>query len=176
MHKTLLLFVLNLFLVYSSANADTLFTKTFGTSTNPALIFVHGGPGFNSWDFELTTAQKLADEGFYVVVYDQRGQGRSDETDLKNFNYTTYAADLKNLIDTLKLKNPTLIGHSHGGPISINFDIQYPGIARAIILVGAPINFFGSMKSIFENCSHRYMIKTTNNLWNTLARFTTMFF
>ena len=118
MRKNILYFGLGLFVFFSTAvaRADALYVKTFGDSSKPVLIFVHGGPGFNSWDFEKTGP--------------------------KNFNYAAYAIDLKKIIDNLNLKNPTLLGHSHGGPISINFDMQYPGIAKSIILVSGPINFY----------------------------------
>jgi proline iminopeptidase len=135
---------------------DGLYVNTFGDASKQALIFVHGGPGYNSWDFELTTAPVLAKEGFYVVVYDERGQGRSEEVELAQFNYKQYATDLKKIIDQLGLKKPVLLGHSHGGPISIKFEEQFPGIAKSIVLVSAPIDFWGSMRNIFSNCAQRY--------------------
>ena len=142
---------------------DGMYVNTFGDAKNQSIIFVHGGPGFNSWDFELTTAQPLADQGYFVVVYDERGQGRSDEVDPSKFNYKQYADDLKLLVDTLKLSQPVIIGHSHGGPISIKFDEIYPNVAKKIILASAPVNFWGSMHSIFENCSRKYA-QASNNL------------
>jgi proline iminopeptidase len=135
---------------------DSLYVNTFGDHTNQPLIFVHGGPGSNSHDFEVTTAQKLADEGYYVIVYDQRGQGRSHEATDSAFTYKIYSDDLKMIIDRLGLSSPILLGYSHGGPISINFDQSYPNVAKSILLISAPINFWGSMKSIYENCSRNY--------------------
>jgi pimeloyl-ACP methyl ester carboxylesterase len=68
-----------------------------------------------SQDFEWSTAAALAADGFFVVVYDQRGQGRSKPaTDPKDYSYQKYADDIKILITQLNLKQPTLIGHSHG--------------------------------------------------------------
>jgi hypothetical protein len=31
-----------------------------------------GGPGYNCGGFEVSTAQELANNGFYVIVYDRR--------------------------------------------------------------------------------------------------------
>lgn len=135
---------------------DGMYVRTFGDANRQAMVFVHGGPGFNSWDFELTTAARLAEKGYYVVVYDQRGQGRSDAAESRDFNYKQYAADLKSIIDTLKIKQPVLLGHSHGGPISIKFDEYYPGVAKKIVLISAPLNFWASLHSLFENCSRNY--------------------
>ena len=51
------------------------------------------------------------------------------------------------------------MGHSHGGPIAIKFDQLYPGIAKKIALVAAPINFWGSLRSLLDNCSRYHQLK-----------------
>lgn len=130
-----------------------LYVNSYGNDQNPALIFVHGGPGYDSQDFEVSTAAALSSHGFFVVVYDQRGQGRSDvATDVKEYSYRQYADDLHSIIQHYQLKHPTLLGHSHGGPISLQFDQMYPGVAGKIVLVSAPINFYQSLNSIRVNC------------------------
>jgi proline iminopeptidase len=133
-----------------------LFVSTYGESTDQPVIFVHGGPGFNAKDFEVTTAEGLAELGFYIVSYDERGQGRSDSTKSANYTYKQYANDLADIIAKLKIERPILVGHSHGGPIAIKFDEHYPQLAKAIILVGAPVNFWSSMESLYSNCAERY--------------------
>ena len=136
---------------------DGLYVNSYGNQSDPALIFVHGGPGYDSQDFEWSTAAKLAAKGFYVVVYDQRGQGRSDVVkDPKVYSYQQYADDIKLIIGQLNLKSPTLIGHSHGGSISLRFDQIYPGVISKIILVSSPVNFWKSLDSIRTNCIDRY--------------------
>lgn len=156
----LLAFFIALNTMAAPQKIDGLYVNTFGEKTDPSIIFIHGGPGFNSHDFEVSTAEALANEGFFVVVYDQLGQGRSDEASAADFNYKKYSDDLLKLIQKFDLSSPTLLGHSHGGPIAINFDQHHPNVAKSIILVSAPINFWGSVRSIFENCSRNY---TTQN-------------
>lgn len=156
-----ILWVASIFLsLYAHATLpkiDGLYVNAFGDKTNPAVIFVHGGPGYDSQDFEFSTAAVLAQKGFYVVVYDQRGQGRSDlAKDPSDYQYRQYAHDLNLIIKTLGLTKSAFIGHSHGGPISLQFDQLYPGIISKIILVSAPVNFFKSLESIKINCSTRY--------------------
>lgn len=143
-----------------------LYVNSFGDKSNSAVIFVHGGPGYDSQDFEFSTAALLASKGFYVVVYDQRGQGRSDLAESpSDYSYKQYAEDLNSIIGGLGITKPTLIGHSHGGPISLKFDQFYPGVVSKIILVSAPIDFFKSLESIRTNCSERYSaIGDTANL------------
>lgn len=140
----------------TSQSINGLYVNTFGKPTDPAVLFVHGGPGFNSADFEVTTANSISKLGFYVVVYDQRGQGRSDVATNEAFYYKSYATDIKSVIDTLNLNSPVLIGHSHGGPIAIKFDEYYPNTAKYIVLVSAPVDFWNSMQVLYDNCSARY--------------------
>lgn len=153
----------------ASQKINGLYVNAFGNPKSQPVIFVHGGPGYNSWDFELTTAQLLANEGFYVVVYDERGQGRSDEASAKDFNYRQYADDIKTISDKLNLIKPILIGHSHGGPISLKFDQYYPGVAKSIVLISGPINFPGSIHSIFENCSRKYVVASNETMLDNLT-------
>jgi len=159
-------FLKNLFVVFASLffactafaeaqKIDGLYVNTFGKATDPSVIFIHGGPGINSYDFELTSAANLAARGYYVVVYDERGQGRSDAAPQSDYNYKRYADDLKEIIDTLQLKSPALLGHSHGGAIAVKFDQYYPGVARKIVLVSAPLDMWGALHSIFDNCTSR---------------------
>lgn len=166
MREKLFLFIM---LVISSLNVGAnelngLYYNTFGKESDPSIIFIHGGPGFNSYDFEITTAESLAQLGYYVVTYDQRGQGRSQLTAIENYNYKIYANDIKLLIDKLKLKNPVLIGHSHGGPIAIQFEKYFPNVVKKIVLLSAPIYFTGIMKSILENCSRNALLTNNNEL------------
>lgn len=147
---------------------DGMYVSTFGNPKDQSIIFVHGGPGFNSQDFETTTAVPLAKLGYYVVAYDERGQGRSTPVDKLEYTYKRYADDLLNIISTLSLKKPILIGHSHGGPISIKFDELHPGIAKAVILVSGPVNFWKSIEAMFQNCSARYTATNQSQLLDNL--------
>lgn len=145
-----------------------LYVKSYGSPENPALIYVHGGPGHDSQDFEASTAQAVADEGYYVIVYDQRGQGRSRVVDdPQAYTYQRYSDDIYAIIQHYQLVKPTLLGHSHGGPISLKFDQMYPGVAGKIVLISAPVNFWKSIESIRANCSERYR---RNGNWTDLAK------
>jgi proline iminopeptidase len=156
-----LLVFLTLLITLSTASAseytvDGMVVNTFGSTADQAVIFVHGGPGYNSRDFEVTTAEVLANRGFYVVTYDERGQGRSAPVEQTEYNYKAYSDDILKIITTLKITKPVIMGHSHGGPISIKFDELNPTIAKAVVLVSGPVNFWETMQSFYHNCSARY--------------------
>jgi non-heme chloroperoxidase len=76
------------------------------------VILIHGWP-LNGDMFEYQTLDLLR-KGFRVISYDRRGFGKSDQTG-SNYDYNTFADDLSQLIDTLKLTKVSLVGFSMGG-------------------------------------------------------------
>ena len=86
-----------------NANAQELYSKAFGNPKDSSIIFLHCGPGYNCAGFEVTAAQDLADSGFYVIVYDRRGEGRS--TDAKaQFNFKETFADINLILNKYNIK------------------------------------------------------------------------
>ena len=138
--------------LHADDSVDDFYSRAFGDSDRPGVVFIHGGPGYNSGDFEISTAQKLADKGFYVVVYDQRGQGRSQRNvKRKVFNYTQYSNDLMAIIKKYDLKDVTLLAHSHGGPIAAQFDSRYPEVAKRIVIIAGVLNFNATANAIIQH-------------------------
>ena len=58
------------------AEGQKIYYQSFGDKKDPTILFLHGGPGYNSASFEATSAQNLANAGYHVIVYDRR---RSEE-------------------------------------------------------------------------------------------------
>jgi pimeloyl-ACP methyl ester carboxylesterase len=103
---------------------QSIYTKTFGNTKDKPIIFLHGGPGYNCVNFETTTAQQLADKGFYVIVYDRRGEGRSEDLNAQ-FTFQETFDDLNAIYQKYGLTKSTLIGHSFGGVIATLFAEKY---------------------------------------------------
>jgi proline iminopeptidase len=160
-----LAFIVVMFLFGSGqANAQKLYRQTFGVATDPAVVFLHGGPGYNSASFELGAAKELAERGFYVIVYDRRGAGRSK---VKKAKYTFDEAekDLKKVMKKSKVKKADLIGHSFGGAVAIRFAEDYPEMVDDIVLVGAPLDYPGTFLTIRTACRRYYTaMRDTSNL------------
>lgn len=136
MKKTLLLFCCIISFIVNATTNPTIYSKTYGQSENPAIIFIHGGPRGNSTLFEGTTAQKLAEKGFYVIVYDRRGEGRSIDT-TATLTYQEAIKDLNELYKNYNLKKATIIAHSFGGLVGTLFTEQNPEKVNSLILAGA---------------------------------------
>ena len=138
-----------LFLATIVANGQTIYTKTFGNSKDKPVIFLHGGPGYNCVNFEATTAQQLANKGFFVIVYDRRGEGRSKDPNAK-FTFNETFNDLNNIYSEYKLTKSILIGHSFGGVVATLFAEANPQKIQSIILVSAPVSLQATFKNIME--------------------------
>jgi proline iminopeptidase len=122
-----------------NAQVDTMYSKGYGVNTNPSIIFIHGGPSGNSTLFEATTAQKLADKGFYVIVYDRRGEGRSVDTSA-TFTYQEAIRDLNLIYQKYGIKKANIIAHSFGGLVATLFTDQNPEKVNSLILTGALVS------------------------------------
>ncbi|MBC8988230.1 alpha/beta hydrolase [Pedobacter sp. N36a] len=132
----LLLFITVLSLKTQSSIAQQIYSKAYGQKGNPALIYVHGGPRGNSTLFEGTTAAALAKKGYYVIVYDRRGEGRSADPGAK-MTFEEAAIDLNGLLQQYGLTKVNILGHSFGGLVSTLFANTYPEKVERLILVGA---------------------------------------
>jgi proline iminopeptidase len=139
----------------SLAADSTIYSHPFGKPSDPAIIFIHGGPGYNAYSFEESTADSLAHRGFFVVDYDQRGSGRSEITRGK-FTYDEVVADLESIYDRYHLKKAALIGHSWGGLVATMFTARHPKMVREIILVSAPISLQRTLHTIMSNYGAKF--------------------
>ena len=63
----------------------------------PTLLLLHGGPGLDHATYKLGL-HELSDVA-QVIVYDHRGQGRSDRRTTDEWNLDTWADDVVRLCD-----------------------------------------------------------------------------
>ena len=154
--KTIFLSIFLIVATQLSFGQNKFYSKAYGDSTNKAIIFLHGGPGYNAVSFEFSTAQKLADNGFYVIVYDQRGCGRTKPDTNSIYTFKEAFEDLLNIYNKYNVKSATLIGHSFGGTIGILFSKSYPEKVANLILLSSPLSYQMTFKSIISKCRKIY--------------------
>lgn len=147
------IFLLILLMAAISVSAQELYVKTFGKTSDQPILFLHGGPGYNAAGFEISTAQKLADEGFFVIVYDRRGEGRSTDKAAK-FNYSESFADIDQICQKYKIRKVNLMGHSFGGILAVMYAEKNPEKVGSVLLVSAPVSLQESFKTI-QNASRK---------------------
>lgn len=148
----------NLFLIVFTFSLTVLYgqemyIKEYGNVDNPPILFLHGGPGYNSINFEVSTAQKLADSGFYVITYDRRGEGRSKELS-SNYTFSESSADIDSILNKYNVKKINLLAHSFGGVIASEFAEKNPTKVKSIIFISAPFSYpnilSGTLSSLKE--------------------------
>jgi len=112
-----------------------LYYKDWGPRRGPTVVFSHGWPlSSDSWESQMIF---LAEKGFRVVAHDRRGHGRSSQPwDGNDMDH--YADDLAAVINTLGLRDVTLVGFSTGGGEVARY-IGRHGTSRVkkAVLVGA---------------------------------------
>jgi proline iminopeptidase len=153
--KLTLLFLL---LTTFFANGQTLYSKAYGTIGNPAIIFIHGGPSGNSTLFEATTTQTLASKGFYVIVYDRRGEGRSIDS-TATFTYQEAFNDLNEIYRSYRIEKANLIGHSFGGLVATLYSDKYPEKVKSLVLAGALFSQQDTYNHIIKSVRQIYQMK-----------------
>lgn len=153
--RLLSLLLVTLFSI-NNVNAQELYSASYGDENDPAILFLHGGPGYNSFSFEASTAEVLAKEGFYVVVFDQRGCGRSVNVQGSEYTFEEAVKDIDGLYKKYGLNKATLIGHSWGGALGLVFTEQHPDKVNALVLVGAPMDYQQTFKAIIKNSRDAY--------------------
>lgn len=91
-----------------------------------AFVLLHGlASNSQTWS---VLAGHLATAGHRVITVDQRGHGLSDKPD-DGYGFTTITGDLAQLLQTLQLERPVLVGQSWGGNVLLEFGARYPGAA-----------------------------------------------
>lgn len=107
------------------------------TGDGPLTVALHGGPGA-SHDYLLPAFDALA-EGRTLVLYDQRGGGRSPISRDVKAGWEEHVADLHALKELWGGEPLNLIGYSWGGLLAMLYLIRHPcSVARLALVSPAP--------------------------------------
>lgn len=121
--------------IITSKDGTPLYYKDWGRG--PVVTFSHGWPlSADAWDGQMLF---LVQHGFRVVAHDRRGHGRSGQASSGN-DMNTYADDLATVIETLDLRNVTLVGHSTGGGEVARYIGRHgtKRVAKAVLIGAVP--------------------------------------
>lgn len=100
------------------------------------VVFLHGGPGYNSYSFEKTIGSELEDH-MKMIYLDERGSGRSERPADRDYAMPTLVADVEALREKLGVPQLTLMGHSFGGTIALEYAAHYPQHVQKLIILDA---------------------------------------
>jgi proline iminopeptidase len=118
---------------YFDNNGVKIAYRVFGSGE--PLIVLNGGPGRSSDTF-TDLAQTLSSKNYRVILFDQRGTGRS-KLAIANENTVTLnlmVSDLEALRKHLHYEKVSILGHSFGGMYAMSYAAQYPENIKSLIL------------------------------------------
>jgi proline-specific peptidase len=110
-----------------------LFVQEYGSGRDTVIV-VHGG--FGAEHSYLLDAFRGLEERFHFVFYDQRGSLRSPCPD-SLISAAAHVRDVERLRQELKLERATLVAHSMGTRLAMQYLQEHPDRLRGMVLAGA---------------------------------------
>src|SRR4051794_19255491 len=117
---------------YADVNGIKLYYEIYGAGD--PLVLIHGG---------LTTigemqgwVQPLA-QTRQVIAVEMQGHGHTADTD-RPMTLETMGDDIAALLDSLKIPQADVVGHSFGGLSALRAAIQHPDRVRRLVVISAP--------------------------------------
>lgn len=106
--------------------------QELGDKEKEAIIFLHG------WGQNIAMMEPLAKplaKTNHIIIIDLPGFGDSDEPQT-TWTLEDYTIMLNSLLEKLKIKKPSLVGHSFGGKIALLYASKYP--VKKLVLLASP--------------------------------------
>jgi 3-oxoadipate enol-lactonase len=118
-----------------SKDASKIYYETFGDESLYPIILIHPiGGNIDIWEHEI---QFILKKGFRVIAYEIRGHNRSSIGGKRDFTLYDLSEDLHMIVEELKIKKCTLVGHSIGGAIASLYAKQHLHNVDAIIFINS---------------------------------------
>ncbi|MGI8637573.1 MAG: alpha/beta fold hydrolase [Segetibacter sp.] len=119
----------------TSADGTKLYIQEWGNGK--PVILLAGGPGLNA--IYMDSVWLHLSLMFRCIVIDQRGTGKTTiaSLDSQALSMNNYINDLEALRKRLHLEKLTLIGHSWGGMLAMDYAGKYPNHVNKLV----PLNW-----------------------------------
>ena len=121
-------------ILHTSSGIDLHYTDV-GAGT--PVVLIHGWPlSGRSWEAQVPA---LVAAGHRVITYDRRGFGQSSQP-WDGYDYDTFAADLDALLESLDLRDATLVGFSMGGGEVVRYIARHgtARVSKAVLAAAVP--------------------------------------
>lgn len=151
-----------------------LYWEQSGNPDGRAVVFLHGGPGAGS----MPAHRRFFDPGHYrIVVFDQRGAGRSTPAAEIADNTTQHLIeDLETLRRHLDIENWLVFGGSWGACLALAYGIAYPKYCAGFVLRGVFLGrqrelewFLHGMGTVFPEARRDFTGFLPEDEWSDLA-------
>jgi pimeloyl-ACP methyl ester carboxylesterase len=99
----------------------------------PTVVLIHGMAGsLTTWDPVFADLARSCD----VVAVDLPGHGESSRM-RGDYSLGSLAASVRDVLDELEVRSATVVGHSLGGGIAMQFMYQFPERCERLVLVSS---------------------------------------
>ena len=99
----------------------------------PALLLLHGlGCDHTTWDPVIDSLARR----YTVIAPDLLGHGQSDKP-RADYSVGGYANGMRDLLTVLDIDRVTVVGHSFGGGVAMQFAYQFPERTERLVLVAS---------------------------------------
>ncbi|MCD4792220.1 MAG: alpha/beta fold hydrolase [Bacteroidales bacterium] len=134
-----------------------LFYREYGVG--PPLIFIHGFLGMSdNW----IPVGKSFSKTHKVYLLDIRNHGQSPHSE--EHNYNAMRSDIKEFMSYHKITKATLIGHSMGGKLVMNFACIFPDLVESIIVIDiSPRSYLNNKNISGKALNHKELLNFMKN-------------
>jgi len=124
-------------LFITTSDSVRLFVKRSGTGY--PVLFIHGGPGSNSFYFEKEGGDVFS-KIVQVIYLDQRGCGRSDSAMNGDYSLDRVVKDFDEVRERLGYKQWVVMAHSFGGILATEYAFKHPATVKAMVYLNCTVN------------------------------------
>lgn len=123
-------------MIFKTSDNVNLYFESKGNGIS--CVFIHGGPGGWSKDFEVECGPYL-EKDLNMIYLDQRGCGRSGGSKDDDYSINRIVNDLEELRVHLNVDKWIIMAHSFGGIIATDYASKYQLNLRGLILINCSL-------------------------------------
>src|SRR5688572_25858964 len=131
-------------LYITTSDSVNLFVKRSGSGY--PVLFIHGGPGSNSYYFEKEGGD-IFSKDVQLIYLDQRGCGRSDSSQASDYSLARVVKDFDEVRQYFGYKQWMLMAHSFGGILATEYAYKYQPAIKAMVYLNCTINLLYTAES-----------------------------
>ena len=116
-----------------TGRVDGIYYEVHGPDWGRSTVLLSAGLG-GTPGFFAPQMDALKDR-FRVILYDQRGTGRSDRALPSPYAVSDMAADIAKVVDDIGMGPAHVVGHAAGGLAALQFALDRPDLARSFCVI-----------------------------------------
>lgn len=130
---------------FIKANGLNMYYEQVGNGK--PLVLLHGGLVSSA---RMRPFVPVLSKHFRVITPDIRGHGKTDNASGGQLSYRLLAGDLAEFFNRLELYGSFVCGWSDGGQIALEFGVQYPNLAKGLVVGVAWFRFSESYQKFLR--------------------------